>query len=465
MILDPHHPFLSLTDLSDAYRAGSVKPSQVIRAHLDRIERVDPMIGAFQVVYAEDAMMAAEAADRMFASGNRLGPFHGIPFGLKDICDVEGRITTGGSKAMQDRVSLVTGTLAHRLFAAGGIMLGKTKTVECAFGGWGTNQKMGTPRNPWDMQAHRVPGGSSSGTATSVAAGMAVCGVGTDTGGSVRLPAGFCGLAGLKVTEKRLPTDGILPLSHTFDTPGPLARSVEDTVLMFLAMDGVAGWSVDQDRQEGRGLFDSLRAGVKGLRLGVLDAQERAECTPDVIKGYDAALDVLRQLGAELVPFSASKPYAELTAACGDLIAADGYYHHGHLYDQSDLPMDEDVRFRMLGGRDMLASEYMRLLTDREEGRDLYISLMHGLDAVLTPTMTTTALRLDEVDQAVSPGHFTRHVNYFGMCALSVPTGVSDGGLPTSLQVIGRPNDEAMTLRIGAAYEAVCDPLSYPDLA
>lgn len=464
MRIDPRDPYLSLADLAQAYRAGTTRPSEVVKAHLDRIARVDPRLGAFQTVYAEEAMMQAEAADRMFATGAALGPFHGIPFGLKDICDVEGRVTTCGSKAMADRMSPTTGALARRLFGAGGIMLGKTKTVECALGGWGTNQHMGTPRNPWDMDTHRVPGGSSSGTGVGVAAGLAVCGVGTDTGGSVRLPAGFCGLVGLKVTEGRLPTDGVWPLSHTLDTPGPLARSVEDALLMFLAMDGAEGWAIERDRQNGAGAFADLHKGAGGLRLGILDAQERAACTADVLAGYDAALDVLRSLGAKLVPFSASSSYADLTSVCGTLIATEGYFHSGHLYDDPALPMDEDVRARMLAGRDVSARAYQGMLTDRNVAKARYLALMQGMDALLTPSMTTTAPAVAEVDQAVSPGHFTRHVNYFGMCALSVPSGLSDAGLPTSLQIIARPDDEGMALRVGAAFEAAGPSTRWPEL-
>jgi len=434
MSFDSDNPYLSLAGLADGYRAGTVKPSQVVRAHLDRIERFEPQIGAFQAIYAEDAMQAAEGADRAISSGHRIGPFHGIPFGLKDICDVEGRVTTGGSMAMKDRVSPATGTVARRLVAAGGILLGKTKTVECALGGWGTNQHMGTPRNPWDMNAHRVPGGSSAGTGAGVAAGFAVCGVGTDTGGSVRLPAGFCGLVGLKVTAGRLPTDGIIPLSHTLDTPGPLARSVEDAILMFHAMDGAEGWAVDRDLAAGTRLFAALHQGVKGLHLGAMDDRERAACTADVLDAYDQALDLLRGLGAEVEVFSTMIGYADLTAASGRLIAAS-------------------------------AVDYMRIFEDSKATQAEYLGVMRGFDAVLTPTMTTAAPLVAEVDQAVSPAHFTRHVNYFGMCALAVPTGLTPGGLPTSLQIIARSNCEEMTLRAGAALEAAQPALARPVLS
>ena len=160
-----------------------------MEAHLQRIEIHDPKLGAYQALYVDAALFAADAASKAIASGHRIGPFHGIPFALKDICDLEGQITTNGSLTLADRVSTITGTLVRRLVAAGGIIIGKSKSVECAFGGWGTNQRMGTPWNPWDLTHQRVPGGSSSGSAVALAAGMAVCAVGTDTGGSVRLPA------------------------------------------------------------------------------------------------------------------------------------------------------------------------------------------------------------------------------------------------------------------------------------
>lgn len=451
MIIDPAAPYPSLTALAEAYRAGTVKPSAVLRAHLDRIERVEPRIGAFQVLYPDDAMRQAEAADRLFAAGSDLGPFQGIPFGLKDICDVEGRVTTGGSKAMADRISPHTATIARRLLAGGGVMLGKTKTVECALGGWGTNQHMGTPRNPWDMAAHRAPGGSSSGTAASVAAGLAVAGVGTDTGGSVRLPAGFCGLVGLKVTEGRLPLDGILPLSHSLDTPGPLARSVPDAAAMYAVMSGAEGWNPPDGAAE-------------GLRLGVLDTAERAQCSADTLAAYDAALAQLSSIGASLHTVSAPAPFADVTERCGALICAEAWFHNGALYSQMDLPLDEDVRTRMFLGRDILASDYMALQGERRADGARFLEAMTGLDAVLTPTMLAPAPRLEDIDQAEAPSHFTRPVNYYGLCALSVPTGLDASGLPTSLQIIARPHDEATAIRIGAAYEATRGPMPHPDL-
>ncbi len=440
--------FPSLVALSKGFASGALKPSDVARDHLERITSLDGRIGAFQTVYSDDAIRMAEAADKLYEAGFPLGPFHGIPFALKDICDLEGRVTTGGCKANANRVSTVTGTVAKRLLAAGGVLLGKTKTVEHALGGWGTNTQMGTPWNPWDLNLQRVPGGSSSGTGAGVGAGLAVCGVGTDTGGSVRLPAAYCGIVGLKVTEGRTPTDGIIPLAH-LDTPGPMARSVLDAWMMFQVMDG-AEVTLPQP------------APIEGLRLGVMDHAERALCDADVLSDYDAAIETLTALGAEMAEFSAQKPYAELTETCGRLITAEAYFHHGHLYDQPDLPLDEDVRKRMFAGRDVTAQDYLAMKAERRVGAADSLSRMEGFDAILTPTTLTTAPPVSEVDQDVAPSHFTRPANFFGLCALSLPMGLSPAGLPTSLQIMARPFQEDLALGIGAAYEAARGPFPEP---
>src|SRR6476659_2138430 len=213
--------------------ARRLSPVDVVEAMLARIAAHDAKLHAFVDVYADDARLAAEAADKAIRAGHAVGPLHGAPIALKDLIDIEGRVTTGGSMAWRDRRSSATATLARRFFAQGMIVLGKTHTVEFAMGGWGTNEHLGTPHNPWDLEAHRTPGGSSSGTGVAVSSGMAPWGIGTDTGGSVRLPAAWCGLSGLKTTIGRVSTYGILPLAPSLDTPGPMARSVEDAALLY----------------------------------------------------------------------------------------------------------------------------------------------------------------------------------------------------------------------------------------
>src|SRR6516164_9937275 len=224
--------------LSAEIGARRLSPVDLVDALLARISAADGKLHASVEVYGEEARLAAEAADKAIRSGHAIGPLHGIPIALKDLVELEGRVATGGSAVWRDRRSAITATLAQKLMSAGMIVIGKTHTVEFAFGGWGTNQHLGAPWNPWDANVHHTPGGSSSGSSVAVAARMVPCAVGTDTGGSVRVPASWCGITGLKTTIGRVSTYGVLPLSPTLDTPGPLTRDAEDAALLLQAMHG-----------------------------------------------------------------------------------------------------------------------------------------------------------------------------------------------------------------------------------
>src|SRR5438034_2287072 len=260
-----------------------LSPVNLVDALLDRIQAKDEKLHAFVEVYAEEARLAAEAADKAIRSGHAIGPLHGVPIALKDLIEIEGRVTTGGSMVWRDRRSAVTATLAQRLIAAGLIVIGKTHTVEFAMGGWGTNQHRGTPWNPWDPTVARTPGGSSSGSGVAVAAGLAPWAIGTDTGGSVRLPASWCGLTGLKTTIGRVSTYGILPLSPTLDTPGALARSVEDAALLYRAMQGADPLDPRTLGVPSGDLTDNWKRGIRGMRLARLPDAERGIVAADVL--------------------------------------------------------------------------------------------------------------------------------------------------------------------------------------
>lgn len=445
--------FYSLSDISASFKKGEIKPSEILEYYLKQIEEKDSSVQAFQSKYLDSALASGKSADLAMASGNLVGPFHGVPFVLKDICELKGHVTTGGSKAFRDRVSNTTATVAKRLLAAGGVLLGKSKTVEFAFGGWGTNQKMGTPKNPWDGTDHRVCGGSSAGSAAALASDMAICAVGTDTGGSVRLPAAFCGLTGLKVTKGLLSTDGILPLSHTLDTPGPMARSLLDMVIMLEVLIGTEGWKIDKKIKEEKGYFKNLIGNVSGLRIGVINERDRQQCNFEVLNYYDEALKTLEQQGAILETYNPPVEYSNISEKVGNIIAVEAYYHHGQLYEDMEQPMDDDVRERVLRVRDFPANEYLGLLQERKVAERIFLVSMNRFDVLVTPTIVNEAPLLSDVDQAVSPGYFTRPFNYAGMCALSLPMGLSKNGLPLSFQIAGRPNDEAITFRVGAAIE------------
>jgi aspartyl-tRNA(Asn)/glutamyl-tRNA(Gln) amidotransferase subunit A len=443
--------------LSAEIGARRLSPVDLVDALLARISAVDGKLHAFVEVYAEEARLAAAAADKAIRSGHAIGPLHGIPIALKDLIEIEGRVTTGGSQVWRDRPSACTATLAQRLIAAGLIVIGKTHTVEFAMGGWGTNQHRGTPWNPWDPAVARTPGGSSSGSGVAVAAGFAPLAIGTDTGGSVRLPASWCGLTGLKTTIGRVSTYGILPLSPTLDTPGPMARSVVDAALLYQVMQG-------PDPLDPRTLgiapsdpLPTLKRGVRGLRLARMPAVERDGVASDVLAAYDAALDTLARLGAEIVAVPLPRRFADFTDLTGRIIGAEGYFLVGDLVDDMSLPIDDAVRPRIGSGRGVSARDYLRALREREEAKQEFAAALGEIDALLTPTTLTAAIPLDMVDQASTPAHFTRFVNALDLCALALPIGFNAAGLPLSLQIICRGYDEATALRIGWAYQQATD--------
>jgi aspartyl-tRNA(Asn)/glutamyl-tRNA(Gln) amidotransferase subunit A len=450
--------FLPAHRLATEIAARRLSPVTIVEALLARIAAHDAKLHAFIDLYAEDARLAAEAADLAIRSGHAVGPLHGVPIALKDLIDLDGRVTTGGSIVWRDRRSPVTATLARKLIAAGMIVLGKTHTVEFAMGGWGTNQHLGTPWNPWDLTVPRTPGGSSSGSGVSVAAGLAPWAIGTDTGGSVRLPAAWCGLSGLKTTIGRVSTYGILPLAPSLDTPGPLARSVEDGALLYSVMIGAD--PLDPRTLSAPASGDplaGLRRGVRGLRLARMPAAEREGCAAEMLTAYDTALEALARLGAEIVDVALPCRFADATAMVGRIIGSEAYQLVGDLVDNPALPIDDAVRPRIHIGRGISARDYLGALAERDALKRRFLGALDGIDALLTPTTLSAPIPVDSVDQTTTPAHFTRLVNLLELCALSVPNGFTQTGLPLSLHIICRPYDEATALRIGWAYQEATD--------
>ncbi|MBM3218788.1 MAG: amidase [Candidatus Rokubacteria bacterium] len=443
----------TVAELSRAFETRSLSPVDVVDALLARIRKRDPELRAYIALYDADARLAAEAADRAMRAGHRIGPLHGVPIALKDLVDMQGRVTTGGSKVWERRVSPVTATLAARAIAAGMIVLGKTHTVEFAMGSWGTNTHMGTPRNPWDLRVHRTPGGSSSGSGVAVAAGLAPVAIGTDTGGSVRIPAAWNGIVGLKVTAGRISTHGVLPLSFTLDTPGPLARTVEDAALIYRLLNGAdphdpptMTWTPDDP-------LPTMRRGVAGLKLAVLPEAERTGVEKEVLAAYDASVDTLATLGAQVVRVALPHRLSDYAAATGRIIGAEGYRFVGHLVDDEKQPTDPDVRPRIQLGRPISARDYIVTLQEREAHKRAFATALADVDALLTPTSLTAAIPIAKVDQGGTAAHFTRPGNYLGLCGVAIPNGFTGDGLPTSLQILCHAGAEAMALRIAWAYE------------
>lgn len=448
---------LPVHDLARRIGTRALSPVDVVEAYLARIGREDPRLHAYTEVYADDARLAARGAEAAIRSGHAVGPLHGVPVALKDLIELEGRIVSGGSQAWAGRRATRTATLARRLVASGMIVLGKTHTVEFAMGGWGTNTRRGTPWNPWDPGRARTPGGSSSGSGVAVAAGLAPWAVGTDTGGSVRLPASWCGITGLKTTIGRVSTHGVLPLSPTLDTPGPMARSVEDVALLYSVMQGA-----DPLDPLTRGLayvdpMPTLKRGVRGLRLARMPEVERKHASADVLAAYDRSLAEFEQLGAEIVPVHLPFLFADVAGFNLRIMAAESYALYASLIDDEAAPLDPHVRPRIAAGRDITSAAYIEALRMRDTMKAQFAAAMEGIDALLTPTTMTTAVPVDQVDQAKAPAHYTRFANYLDLTALALPNGIAPDGLPTSLQIVCRASDEATALRVGWAFQDATD--------
>ena len=450
--------FLSANAAADALAAGDLTSEQLVEALLARIERVDARLGAFIAVYADEARAAAQAADLARRAGHAVGRFHGVPIALKDIIDLEGRITTGGSKVLEERVSATTATLARRLVAAGAIVLGKTRTVEFAMGAWGTNRHMGTPWNPWDLAVHRAPGGSSSGSGVSVAARLAPWAIGSDTGGSVRIPSAWNGLTGLKVTFGRVSCHGVLPLAHTLDTPGPMCRTVEDAADLYGLIRGPDPLDpVTLNAPDGGDPRLGIDRGVAGMRLARMPERERDGVDADMLAAYDESLAVLSELGANIVDVKLPRGFVPMGDLVGRIIAAEGHTWVGEYVDDDTLPVDDDIRPRIRPGGNMSAGEYIRVQRERAAVKREFDEALAGVDALLTPAVRTAAPVVADIDQSTTAAIFTRPFNLIDYCALVVPNGLTGGGLPLSLQIACGGFEEGTALRIGLAYQRATD--------
>ncbi|MFJ1256173.1 amidase [Cupriavidus sp. CuC1] len=432
--------------------ARRLSPVDLMDALLARIATYDPKLHAFVEVYAPEARLAAEAADMAIRSGHALGPWHGIPIAIKDIIDIEGRITTGGSASRLNHRATTTATVVRRLVNQGMIVLGKTQTVEFACGAWGTNQHMGTPWNPWDARTPRTPGGSSSGSGVAVAARLAPWALGTDTGGSIRMPASWCGITGLKTTIGRISTHGILPLSPSLDTPGPMARTVRDVALLYDLLQGPDPLDPVTRGRQATDPMPTLEHGVRGLRLARLPAAERTGVEADVLDAYDRSLAVLAGLGAEIVDITLPFRLVDFVSMT-QIMQSESYFLRGPTVEDRSLKLDEFVRSRLLAGAGLSATDYLAALRHRDEMKLLMEAALTGVHAFLTPSTATAAMPLQEVDQKTTPTRFMRFANILEMCALSLPNGFTAGGLPTSLQIACGGYQEALALRIGHAYQ------------
>jgi aspartyl-tRNA(Asn)/glutamyl-tRNA(Gln) amidotransferase subunit A len=453
----------SVSALAAAMARGEVSSVQLLQACLDRIDRFDPVLGAFTEIFADQALRDAASRDRALAAGAECGPLHGIPVAFKDLVDIAGRRTTVGSRLFDGYVAGHTATLVSRLESAGMVALGKTRMVELAFGGWGTNAIAGTPRNPWDATCHRIPGGSSSGAAVAVSAGFVPVAIGTDTGGSVRIPAALCGLVGLKTMVGKIPVDRVVPLSESLDTIGPITRSVADAALVFDALTGQSNTGVVVAGQLRTGRLD---VGGTRCRIGILNEQDMADVEPDILRAYRETADQLVSLGADLVEFTIGRSFEEFAEKNGVIIGYEGWQMHGDRINASPEVMDPNVLARFRAGERVTSGEYDATLFERHHDRGKMLDRLSEIDVLLTPATPITAVEVDDVDEtSLLISRFTRPINYLGLCALAVPCGLDSNGLPVSVQIVGSPGSEATLINIGTAYEQARGRFPAPDLS
>jgi aspartyl-tRNA(Asn)/glutamyl-tRNA(Gln) amidotransferase subunit A len=449
----PVDPFATLTELSAALAHGSTSAMDLADLYLQRIRRANPKLNAYVHVDEELTRRHARAADERRASGVTLGRLDGLPIALKDLLEIEGCPTGAGSALWKTRRSTKTAPVVRNLLAAGMVPLGKTQMVEFAFGTWGANPHLGTPWNPWDLDTHRVPGGSSSGSGVAVAAGLAPAAIGSDTGGSVRIPAALNGITGLKTSGGVISTEGAFPLSRTLDTIGPMTRSAEDAALLCAAM---LGQQSDAARQFASGAT-SDGVSLAGMRITVLSPEQYPIAVErDVATAVDDAQRVLRELGAAVVERHFPLVFDDLMRRNGQLTAAEAYAVHRAYIEDEQLPIGAAVRRRVLGGKAISAADYLDALAHRRGARAQWMEWMRDCDGLLTPTVPMAACPVDAVDESVTPlASFTRAGNYLDACALSLPAGFSSNGLPVGVQLLGRARTDATLLRAGKAFQQV----------
>ena len=454
---------MSLTAVAKAIAERRLSSHELTRSCLHRIARWQPHINAFMSIEAEAALKAAHEADAALAAGRNLGPLHGVPLAHKDMYYDAGKVVTCGSLIRRDFVATTTSTALRRLRDAGSIRLGSLQMAEFAYGPTGHNAHFGAVRNPFAPD--HITGGSSSGSGAAVAARLTFAALGSDTGGSVRMPAHFCGVTGLKTTYGRISRAGAMPLSQSLDTVGPLARSAVDCALLLALM---AGADPDDPTASMTPVADYLAATtapIKGLRIGVPTSFYVDDLDADVATVLDRTIAVLRGEGADVVKVELPDQ-RQLSAACQLVLAVEAAAFHKRWLIERPQDYGPQVLMRLQNGLAIPGVTYLEALRWRGPALAAHIAATRDVDAVLAPVAPVAAPTIAESDVGTSPGaeaaiqrltRFTRPINYLGLPALSVPAGFTGKGLPVGVQLIGRSFDEATLLRIGAAFQRATD--------
>ena len=453
---------LDLATCSKRLADGDVSPVELTEAYLRRIEALNPRLNAYTTVCGESALEDARRAEAEIAAGRRRGPLHGVPIALKDLFETAGVRTTAGSKIFGDHVPQKDSTAARRLREAGAVLLGKVATHEFAYGVTTTNPHFGPTRNPWNRET--IPGGSSGGSGAAIAAGLAAGTLGTDTGGSIRIPASLCGAVGLKPTYGRVSKAGVFPLSYIFDHPGPITHTVEDAAMLLQA---IAGYDAEDPTTVRTPVDDysrDLAAGVKGLRIGVPRKHFYDRLDDDVRAALDKALRTFRELGATIEDIEIRNVEGALNALFGLILAEARGIHADSLATRRD-----DFGADVLAILEQEPPSGAQTIAALRECERLTVAFRTALDrfyALVVPTTPIAATRIGL--QTVRYGgaeelvmfamiRCTWPFNATHLPAMSLPCGFTSSGLPIGMQVVAKPCDEATAIRVGHAYQGATD--------
>jgi aspartyl-tRNA(Asn)/glutamyl-tRNA(Gln) amidotransferase subunit A len=435
----------------------------VTRSCLHRVAQWQPKLNAFMAVEAEAALKAADEADAALAKGQSGGSLHGVPLAHKDMYYDAGHVVTCGSLIRRDFVATTTSTALQRLKDAGTIRLGSLQMVEFAYGPTGHNYHHGAVHNPW--KSGHITGGSSSGSGSAVAARLTFAALGSDTGGSIRMPAHFCGVTGLKVTWGRVSRAGAMPLSQSLDTVGPLARTVEDCALLLGLMAGADPEDPTASLAPVPDYMAATAASIKGLKIGVPTSFYVDELDADVAKALDETIALLKREGADIVKVELPDQ-RQLSAACQIVLATEAAAYHKRWLIERPQDYGPQVLMRLQNGLAIPGVLYLEAMRWRGPALAAHIAATSDVDAVLAPVAPVAAPTIVESDVGNSPNaeaviqrltRFTRPINYLGLPSLSIPSGFNPKGLPIGMQLVGRSFDEATLLTIGAAFQRATD--------
>jgi aspartyl-tRNA(Asn)/glutamyl-tRNA(Gln) amidotransferase subunit A len=434
--------YLPAAELAKGYAARRFSPVEVVTAFLRRIDAMDSDLHSYITVLRETARSAASDAERRYAAGVPLGPLDGVPIGLKDVIDTAGIRTTANSRHFLDRIPRSDATVVERLRQRGAIVLGKHTMYEFASGTPGPKDPFPAARNPWDPEL--VPGGSSSGSAAAVAAGLCAGAIGSDTGGSIRGPASYCGVVGFKPSPGLLSTRGVVPLSWTLDHVGPIARTVDDAALLLQA------GTTDNTN------FSTIGMSIDGLRLGApISLVEAAQdLDAQTITAYHGAINDFRRRGIAVDEVTVPE-YDFVGAVSHTILAAEAFTYHRYRLQRAPSLFGAEFRSRLLQGALLSANDYVTALRGRTLLSRAMTELMRSFDALILPATPHPAWSFAE---EMSPDRwrwtsFTRLFNLTRQPAIAIPCGFTSSGLPIGLQIAGRPLEDTTVLALARAYE------------